>query len=67
MKALHEFTTESVNEAEHSPLQKEYKEYFQEVLAEFDVKSPAELDFEKTKEFFNKIKEGWVKGEGRKK
>jgi hypothetical protein len=67
MKHLNEFTTDTINEAEQSALQKEYKAYFQEVLADFDVKSPAELDFEKTKEFFNKVKEGWVKGEGRKK
>ena len=55
-----------LNEAELSPLQIEYREYFKEVLASFDVESPAKLSFDKTKEFFNKIKEGWVKGKGRK-
>tara|TARA_R110000737_G_scaffold208730_1_gene226652 strand:+ start:1608 stop:2186 length:579 start_codon:yes stop_codon:yes gene_type:complete len=57
---------ESLDEAELSPLQTEYREYFKDVLASFDVTSPAKLSFEKTKEFFNKIKEGWVKGKGRK-
>lgn len=56
----------AMNEAELSPLQKEYREYFQEILKEFDVKNQAELSEEKRKEFFNKIRAGWEKGKGRK-
>ena len=56
-----------LDEAELSPLQKEYQDYFKDTLAEFDAESPAKLSAEKKLEFFNTIKSGWVKGEGRKK
>ena len=58
---------QNLNEAELSPLQKEYREFFKDLLAEFDVTSPAKLTPEKKIEFFNKIKSGWVVGKGRKK
>lgn len=57
---------DTITEAELSPLQKEYRVYFQEVLDEFGVKNQAELSEEKRKEFFNKIRAGWEKGKGRK-
>jgi|AntRauTorckE6833_2_1112554.scaffolds.fasta_scaffold110718_2 hypothetical protein len=56
-----------VNEQELSNLQKEYREYFQQKLEEFDVTSPAKLSDEKKKEFFNAVKAGWVIGKGAKK
>lgn len=56
----------AMNEAELSPLQKEYKEYFQSILDEFGVKSQGELSVDKLKEFFNKVKAGWEKGKGKK-
>jgi len=56
----------TLDEAELSPLQKEYKKYFQEILNEFEVDSPTKLSEEKKKEFFTKIRSGWTKGEGRK-
>ncbi len=40
----------------------EYKKFYNKTLAKFGVKSPAELDDEKKKEFFNAIDKGW-KGE----
>ena len=51
---------------ELSPLQKEYREYFQNLLKEFDAKSPAEMDEETMKKFFNQVSSGWVKGKGAK-
>ena len=57
---------EMISEQELSALQKEYQEYFKEVLAKYEVDSPAKLDDEKKKEFFAEIKSGWTKGEGRK-
>jgi len=57
---------ESLLEVELSPLQKEYKEYFSALLAEFGVKSQGELSEEKKKEFFTKVKNGWTKGKGKK-
>tara|TARA_R110000796_G_scaffold34373_3_gene88834 strand:- start:204 stop:1061 length:858 start_codon:yes stop_codon:yes gene_type:complete len=54
-------------ERELSPLQKEYKQYFEDTLAEFDTTSPAKLTPEKKIEFFNSIKNGWVIGKGKKK
>lgn len=42
-----------------SPLQKAYREFFLKMLDEFGVKTQANLDYEKKKEFFNRIKVGW--------
>lgn len=56
---------ESLNEAA-SGLQAEYQKYFKEILKEFGVSSPAKLSDEKKKEFFEKVKSGWIKGKGRK-
>lgn len=50
-----------------SALQQEYRDYFLEKLEEHGVSSPASLpDAEAMKQFFNDIKDGWVKGKGRK-
>jgi hypothetical protein len=57
----------SVREAEEkdlSPLQKSYREYFQAKLSKFGVESPADLDDEKKKEFFNEISADWDAGKG---
>ena len=37
----------------------EYQKFFKEKLEKFGVKSPAELDDEKKKEFFEEIKKEW--------
>jgi|SaaInl8_200m_RNA_FD_contig_81_619839_length_10764_multi_4_in_0_out_0_17 hypothetical protein len=62
MKTFKEFVTE----AEQSPLQKEYQAYFNKALKDAGVSSPAELDKEAMKKFFDGISAGWKKGEGEK-
>ena len=42
-----------------SILQKAYKEYFLAMLEEYEVNSPAKLNYDQKCEFFNRIKEGW--------
>lgn len=44
-----------------SELQKEYRTFFLDKLAEFGVKSPANLSKEKKSEFFTSIKQDWAK------
>jgi hypothetical protein len=51
-------------EKELSALQKNWREYFGAKLAKFDAKSPADLDDEKKKEFFNDLKKDWERGQG---
>jgi len=51
-----------INEA--SELQKSYQEYFKAKLSKYGVESPADLDDEKKKEFFNEISSDWEKGKG---
>lgn len=72
---LDEFITErsditrkyrNLNE-EQSELQKKYKEYFMDLLKDFDAESVKDLSKEEKIEFFNAIKDGWIKGEGPKK
>jgi len=41
-------------------LQKEYRKYFLKRLEEYKVKSPAQLDEEKKKEFFGGIPDSWL-------
>lgn len=60
------FLTEQVNEAELSALQKEYQDYFLGKLKEAGVDSPAELDTEAMKKFFDGVSAGWIKGQGKK-
>lgn len=51
-----------INEA--SELQKSYQDYFKAKLDKFGAESPADLDDEKKKEFFNEITKEWEKGKG---
>lgn len=55
-----------VREAEHakSDLQQSYQDYFQAKLAKYNAKSPADLDDEKKKEFFNELSADWDAGTG---
>jgi len=55
-------------EASRTVLQnsKEYEDFFQATLKKFGVTSPAELDGEKKKEFFDYIDKNW-KGDSEKK
>ena len=53
-----------VQEAELSDLQKSYREYFEAKLNKYGVKSPADLDEEQKKSFFNEITSDWEKGKG---
>ena len=57
---------ENINGQELSSLQKEYRTYFSNLLTQYDVKSPAEMDEETMKQFFNDVKSGWIKGVGEK-
>jgi len=54
-----DLTTEAL-----SNLQKEYRTYFQFLLACFDVTSPSKLSDAKKSEFFDIVKKYWVKGKG---
>ena len=54
-------TQEAIREAD---LQKEYGEVFMSLLKKYGVNSPAELDEEKKKEFFNEIGGLYKKGAG---
>ena len=51
-----------LNEA--SDLQKSYQDYFKAKLSKYGAESPADLDDEKKKEFFNEITKEWEKGKG---
>jgi hypothetical protein len=53
-----------LNEKALSDLQKEYRKYFKEMLAIYNVKSPAKLSKEMKKDFFKNIRKYWVKGKG---
>lgn len=57
-------TIRKVNEQELSDLQKSYREYFTDKLKKFEAESPADLNDEQKKEFFNEIKKDWEKGKG---
>ena len=50
---------ESVEVTEASGGKEEYQKFFNSALEKFGVKSPAELDDEKKKEFFNYIDKNW--------
>jgi hypothetical protein len=54
-------TAQAVKEAD---LQKEYGEVFTSLLKKYGVSSPAELDDDKKKEFFNEIGDHYTAGEG---
>jgi hypothetical protein len=42
-----------------SPLQLAYREFFLATLEEYNVKSPASLNYEEKRKFFTQIKSGW--------
>ena len=54
-------TAQAIKEAD---LQKEYGEVFASLLKKYGVSSPAELDDDKKKEFFNEIGDHYTAGEG---
>ena len=67
--ALYEATKEEgymdVEEGEElSAKQKAYQKFFQSALKKFKVKSPAELDDKKKKEFFNYVDKNYDAGKG---
>lgn len=66
MKKFSEFigTIREAEAEQKSDLQKSYQDYFQKKLKKFGVKSPADLDDEKKKEFFNEISKDWESGKG---
>ena len=59
--AAHESNLKAVKEAD---LQQEYGEVFMSLLKKYNVNSPAELDDDKKKEFFDEISDYYKKGEG---
>jgi hypothetical protein len=52
-------TVESMNEGD----KEEYQKFFQAALKKFGAKSPAEMDDEKKKKFFDYIEKNWTKDE----
>jgi len=50
-----------------SPLQKEYREFFSELLKKFGAESPADLTDEQKIQFFDAIAKYWENGKGPKK
>lgn len=56
-----------MSDKELSPLQKKFREFFFKLLDKFGVESPAELDDEKKREFFDAIAKYWMNGKGPKK
>lgn len=66
MKKFSEFIggIREAEEAKKSELKKSYQDYFQAKLSKFGVESPADLDEEKKKEFFNEISADWDAGKG---
>jgi hypothetical protein len=66
MKKLSTYAS-AIREADErvlSELQKDWREYFFAKLNKFGVESPADLDDEKKKEFFNELKKDWERGKG---
>jgi len=53
-------------EEEGSDLQKEYDAYFKKKLKAAGADSPADLDEEEKKKFFDSISSGWENGKGEK-
>jgi hypothetical protein len=51
------FSEFSINE--ESDLQKAYQAFFRGKLEEYNVNSPAELDEEERKKFFNEVSDEW--------
>jgi hypothetical protein len=59
-------TIREAEKAQQSELQQSYQDYFMAKLAKYGVESPADLDDEKKKDFFNEISADWEKGKGAK-
>jgi len=57
-------TLREAEKKEQSDLQKSYQEYFKAKLSKFGAESPADLDDEEKKKFFNEISADWEKGKG---
>jgi len=53
-----------LKEEEQSPLQKEYSDYFNDMMDIYDIDSPADLKGEEEKEFYNSLKTNWTKDKG---
>jgi len=53
-----------LNEKKMTELQKKYRLYFKEMLAIYNVNSPAELSKNMKKDFFKNIRKYWIKGVG---
>lgn len=51
---------------EEKDLQTVYQEYFARILKKYNVESPAELETEEMKKFFDEVSSGWEKGKGEK-
>ena len=66
IKTFSNFVNEAEEDDDKSALQKEYAKYFMKILKKYDVETPAELDEDKKKKFFDEIKSGWEKGIGEK-
>lgn len=70
MQPIQKFTdfqskkAEAIQVIKEADLQKEYGEVFISLLKKYGVSSPAELDDDKKKEFFNEIGDYYKKGEG---
>jgi hypothetical protein len=47
---------------ELSEKQKEYQEYFLDLLEKYGVETPADMDEETKKKFFNEVSSGWNGG-----
>lgn len=58
MKSFSQFLMEEV---ELSPLQKKYQDFFRSMLKKYGVSSPADLEEEDMKKFFNEISSTWTK------
>ena len=52
--------TKFINETEKSKKQKEYQEFFDSKLKEYGVDSPAKLDDDEKKKFFDEIDKEWT-------
>lgn len=69
-EGMHEFLAAhkpKVSAEKMSDLQKEYQTYFNGILEDFGVNSPEELTDEQKDDFFTKVNDGWIEGEGEKK
>lgn len=57
-------TIREAEDSKKSDLKQSYQDYFEAKLSKYGVESPADLDEEKKKEFFNEIAADWDAGKG---